>query len=606
MATVFDGFLSLEGGMNGGFKAATLPSTQYAKGLNVICRGGSVRTRPPVSEIDLQFDYDPDELTFGRRKFQGAAIYHAEHASYLCCGIGGHVYLIDPRTRKAHNATLAIGRFSQYADRLYFCQVEKFLIVQDGINAALIVEGLTARQADTSEDEVPTGTIMAYGHGRLFVKVGRRVFKAGDINKANDPDAVLKFTEDTYLAGGGSFSLPAEMGAITGMKFVRNFESGTGNGPLLVFGENGYGSYHVYQSRTNWQDTDIARIEMIGSGAAGPSAMVQMNADVMYRTWTGLRSHTFLEYEAQQKRAFTELSEELRPFLDQETPWLLPYVSMAVFDNRLLFTTVGEKSRALDEEDTVIEDVRFKGIASLDFAPLSGITSASSERSAAWDGVWTGMHPTMIVAGLFGNRERCFVFGKTDEGINVLSELGAGSPGLDNDEVPIACRLYTRAMPFEHFTQEGPRAVPYYFKKLFAANLWILALEEDVAIALSVRPDNRGVFTQVASKTLHAPIRYGTNPPEGVPAIGRAQSRPKFSFHAPSEDSDPVLKRSVLWAAYMEMCIEWTGYLEIMRMGVSAEWEEAKDYSTEEPASPVRFTGVERSDFSYDIRGRTV
>ena len=64
---------------------------------------------------------------------------------------------------------------------MFFTQAENFLIVQDGINAALIIEGTTGRNADPDENEVVTGTIMSYGHGRLFVKTGPRTFKAGDI-----------------------------------------------------------------------------------------------------------------------------------------------------------------------------------------------------------------------------------------------------------------------------------------------------------------------------------------------------------------------------------------------------------------------------------------
>jgi hypothetical protein len=604
MANIYDGLMSAEGGMNGGYKAPLLPENQYAKGINVVCRGGSVKTRPPVQEVGLTFDYVPDEYTFQRRKFQGCTVYHAEHTSYLCCAIGGHVYLINIRTGKTTNVTLPVARFSQYVDRLHFCQVEKYLIVQDGINAALIVEDTNARQADQNESEVVTGTVMAYGHGRLFVKVGARAFRAGDINKPNEPEAVLKFTETTYLAGGGSFSLPVQMGEITAMRFVRNFESGTGNGPLLVFGENGYSSYHVYISRTAWQDQDIARIEMLGQGATGPDALVQMNEDLMYRSWSGLRSHTLLAYESQKKRSFTELAEEIRPFLDQETTWLLPFASMAAFQDRVLFTIAAEKVTALDEEDDEIPDVRFRGLASLDFSTLSGITSMSDKRSAAWDGVWTGFTPTAIVSGLFDGVERCFVFSKTDQGVNALYELGRGLPGLDNAEVPISCRLYTKGMSFKTYTDAGPRALPYEQKKFDQATLYLMGLENDVNISLWLRPDGRGIFTRLASKALHAPVYYDTNPPTGIPEIGGTQSRPKFIFHAPSEASDPYLKKSMLWGGFLEFCIEWSGYLEWMRFGAQCAWESNKDYSTEEPTVPVRFTDVERSDFSYDLQRR--
>jgi len=601
---VYDGFMSQEGGMNGGFRSSLLQETQYHKGLNVTCRGGAVRTRPPVRELTLQFPYSPDQRTFQYRRFQGAYVYHATHASYLCCGIGGNVYFVDVRTGIVTDVSQTTGRFSQYAERLYFCQAEKYLIIQDGINGAIICDGVEARAADNTENEVPRGTIMAYGHGRLFLCTGKNEFIAGDIYKSNEPGSHLKFTETTYLAGGGSFSLPTEMGDITGMTFVRNFESsGTGNGPLLVFGENGYGSYNVYLSRVDWQGTDIARIESIGQGAASASAIVQMNEDVMYRTWTGLRSHTFLENEVSSRRAFTELAEEIRPFLDQETSWMTPYCSAVQFDNRLLFTIIGQKVTALDEDDVEVDDYRFRGIAALDFQPVSGITVVSKNVSAAWDGMWTGMNPTAIVAGLFDQEERCFIFGKTDGGINVLYELKKGS-GMDNGDVPISCRLYTRAMPYKRPSENGMVGIPYRWKTLQKIDMWIREIEGDVELKAWVRPDNRGIFTEMATETVHAPVEDFSNPVIGIPEPGRTQSRPKFTFHAPSWSTDQYQKEGMNHGAFFEFCLEWSGLAEFLRFGTTAVDQEAKDLSTKEPEVAIRFTEFERSDYSYDLQRR--
>ena len=46
---VRDGFLSLAGGMNGGFDISLLEQNTYAKGINLTCRDGIIKTRPSFS-----------------------------------------------------------------------------------------------------------------------------------------------------------------------------------------------------------------------------------------------------------------------------------------------------------------------------------------------------------------------------------------------------------------------------------------------------------------------------------------------------------------------------------------------------------------------------
>jgi len=243
---VYDGFSELHAGMNGNIVLSDIGDKQYLKGINIQCRGGIIKTRPPFYSIPLTFANFGDERIFQYGKFQGAAAYHSMEGAYLVVAVNGNVFMIEPDTGKVANVSTTIAdRFNQYQDRLYFCQVERYMIVQDGVNTPIIIEGTTASKANpAAENQVPVGTIMAYGHGRLFIKVDKNEFIAGDINIPTVPTAVLQFTELATQVP--SFGLPGDLGEITGMAFVQNYATGDGQGPLVVFAQNGFDAFSVY------------------------------------------------------------------------------------------------------------------------------------------------------------------------------------------------------------------------------------------------------------------------------------------------------------------------------------------------------------------------
>jgi len=111
------------------------------------------------------------------------------------------VYLLNPITQVILDMTIVPGIMNGTVDRLHFCQVEQFLVVQDGVGVALIIDDTASAKAVANQ--TPTGTVMCYCHGRLFIKTAARNFIAGNINMPNAPTNVLDFTETQYLAGGG-------------------------------------------------------------------------------------------------------------------------------------------------------------------------------------------------------------------------------------------------------------------------------------------------------------------------------------------------------------------------------------------------------------------
>lgn len=369
------GFVSVLGGMNAAIAPSLLHDTQYAFGLNVTSRGGLLHTRPRFKRLAA---YIP------RGRFQGAFVYNSIEAQYLAVVVSGVLYLIDMGSFRR----IRCWQFP-YTDfeRAYFCQADRYLIVQNGIYSPVecwpvIMDGSAyvdngsvqvlittdgvanwTRLRDVTDynsKRIPIGTYMVYGHGRLFVTVSRlwdngllsgsaqwlpvarnRYFVAGDVIKPDNSDEILAFTETDYLAEGGAMSLPVDSGEITGFQFFRNASTGTGAGELVVFGERGVSAFAVGASRTQWKDVSMAQVLFTQCGAASDRSLVPVNDDIVFRSEDGIR---FVRYSAQQagqaSGALSNLpqSMEVGPILAWDTAFSRRMSSISLVDNRLLTT----------------------------------------------------------------------------------------------------------------------------------------------------------------------------------------------------------------------------------------------------------------------------
>ncbi len=96
MATpiVFDGFLSLEGGVDGGVSPSLIQPNQVASACNYSFRDAFVKTRPPYINLPLTFANDVVESRF-TGKFQGSVFYQSRFGtSGFVLSRGGKLFLI--------------------------------------------------------------------------------------------------------------------------------------------------------------------------------------------------------------------------------------------------------------------------------------------------------------------------------------------------------------------------------------------------------------------------------------------------------------------------------------------------------------------------------
>jgi hypothetical protein len=294
--------------------------------------------------------------------------------------------------------------------------------------------------------ELPAGRMGAYGIGRNWMALtDGKQFVAGDIvggssgTKANNfRDAVLRVTENTYLVGGGYFTVPGSVGDIRAMVFASTLDKSLGQGPLQIFTPNIVFSCNAPVDRATWATitNPILTETLISNGAQGQNSTVPANNDIWYRSIDGFRSLVLAQRQFQQT-GNTPISFEVSRILDLDDDTLLGYSSGIVFDNRLLMTATPTASP---------QGVFHQSLVALNFDPISSI--ASGEAPPIYDGMWTGLNVLQLITGLFSGQQRAFSFSfnVTLGKIELYEILKSPTNNFDNGSVPIVWTLESPVM----------------------------------------------------------------------------------------------------------------------------------------------------------------
>ena len=583
--------------------------------VNTTFRGGRAKTRPGFQQIFLTDDPDyPGSLDlFATGKvtngatgvvtktgnyFQGSFFYVNKTDPGKSCLIavsGGYVFRIAPAlgyvarldidynpgntlipsTFEVPTPPIYISGFRVDATKeVYFCQAEKYLIMQNGVDRPWVWDGdglfqtgvginyLDSTAINMRTASMPIGTHMAYGQGRLFIASPTKdSFQAGDIVfggsteeipisqsiqgpyafistspsqhgfqtgdvvsisghsstpningtwrvlgtnqtgftisagltnggvggqvvKSNEGDEsdLLRFTETRYLNEGGFLQIPSSMGSIRGMAFQPMGDTATGQGDLLVFGEQGVASFAVSTPRDQWKATPgFQRVALSNIGLVSSRTLVPINNDLFFRSLDGLRAYRNARAQ-QDGYNITPLSVELDAILDFDTEGLLSASSAVYFDNRLLFT-VSPRENFYNIESEIIKyrPISFQGIGVLDFNSM-GV--AGDKSPAIFDGVWTGLEVLQLVTGVTNRLPRCFIFSyDTESNSNQLWEnypWALFDYPLGVSQRKIAAAVNTRGFDFQ---------LPWNLKKLERGDMWIGELSGDTSVNVYYRPD---------------------------------------------------------------------------------------------------------------------
>lgn len=601
-------------GMDSSVVPNLVPENGCSMAINTTFRGGRPRTRPGNTQVFLQ---DNPEIAGGLalfnngqvtvsgvnlsvgNYFQGATMYINKDDSarnYLVCGVSGYIVKIDVTTgfvtplNRINNLGVEETSFFRWdaTKRVYFAQAEKYLIIQNNVDKPLIFDGEFLWQVGTGPTgsvgkvaSIPTGNIMAYGQGRLFVALPDRTkFLAGDLvfggsasqvdiststmsatagtktritctstvdfsngdvvtisghsstpdingtwrvsgvtnvsaigsfdinhnaaglaradgsggfatraNSGADSD-LLRFTETTYLAEGGSFQVPSEMGKIRGMIFQPIADTASGQGDLMVFAEAGVVTFGVSAPRSSWKNTPgFQRITLSKIGSICERFLLPVNNDIYFRAADGVRSYRNARAE-QDGFGQLPLSSQVQAFTDFDTESLLEAGSAIYFDNRLHFTVgpiVDLKNITLPSNSPIpTRPTAFEGIGTFDFNSMGG---AGKDKIATWDGLWTGIRVYQLVSGYIDGVPRAFAFVQNKETYeNELWELYPWALydfTLTSSGDRIQCAVETRAYKF---------GSEWSLKKLTRGDLWITDFDGTSLVNVYYKPESSSCY----------------------------------------------------------------------------------------------------------------
>jgi hypothetical protein len=478
--------------------------------------------------------------------------------------------------------------------------------------------------------EVPVGTIMAFGQGRLFVTPpDRTTFEAGDIifgDLLGTDKNLLRFTENQYLAEGGDFSLPATMGRITGMDFIPQQDTTTGQGELMVRGEYGVASFAVSAPRSTWKNTQIQRITFTDIGGVSPNGSAFVNNDVFFRTPHGIQSYRQARADLN-SYGQTLVSSEVSRILDNDNKRLLGGVSAASFNNRVLFTcspvqlprsvqivsltrvglvltvttlvpyemdstarVIISGSETFDGEYVVAstpspttftvallesagaDEVGGSALASFPEAPsfivYRGAVSLDFHALAM-----VGQRSAAAYDGLWTGMNIRTLFGGRNDGVPTLyfvrcdSFLGAtlweSSTYLSPDE--------DRGLPVRQQCLLETRGFdfqkPFTLKKLARADLWVSELRGKVDFKIYYRADNYPCWVEWDEfsfcSLVDEPEINETDPLSPITPRALQQSRTQRRLAAPSDECDPTTKKLLRLGYNFQFRLEWAGVCRI-------------------------------------------
>lgn len=597
-----DGFLSLLGGMHSGIDPLIIGSDSgvYAKGINVTSREGIIQTRPSFVSFN--------QLSNG--KFQGASVWKLDYVDRLVYVIDGVLYSMRMDTKAIINHGLL---FNTTIDRVNFSQAYKWMVIQDGINAPQALEenssGLAVVYSRSSSyldtDSPPAelclvpGTVMTYAHGRIhYVPVnlpaltpsvddsdpdslnsipdildinGRASFVSTDILDIYVPEFVFRMTEHRVLNEGGAIELPAELGYIYGMTYMRNAATGTGNGPLVLLAREGVCAFDVSIPRNEWKQVQIGQVLFSTIGTISPYSVIQINTDIGFIDTEGqLRTIKYESSSVGNSLVNLPMSHELDVFRLADSTPQLPSVSMSYYDSRVTWTMRGSSGPV------------YKALASLDLAKVYNLGGSGSNPS--YDGIWTGFDFQQTITARDANKKwRHFVVVKKGTNENHVFVLDKDAV-KDNDTKPIQSSVWTRYMDF---------GSPVDTKALREIEVWFSEIKTDTTVQVYFRPRGYPSWSLIATKIFEVPG-------------GEPQARRKVSFPVTVEDlgCDPVSEEKLNIATQFQFAIVWTGRLKIDRFRAIATLRAESPVScleVDNPSGVELDAGLQLDDYSYSV-----
>lgn len=557
----------LNDGINSAFRPDQIGQNQAAWAGNATIRDGKARTR----------DYKLIQVaTMPKGLVQGVEYFSLDTGMFVA-SIWGQLWRIIPSGNgMAVEQVPVTSRNSALNLQAWMCETSGSFVIQDNESAPIIYDGSTTRRSNFLANEVPIGSAMAYGNGRLAVVTNGRFLQVGNITSSKF-QSELQFTETTYLSGGGAFFFPIP---INGLAFLPVNNTATGFGSLIIFG-NRYANSLGLQitNRELWdQIPGFEQVLLPQIGAAGQGPIVLVNQDIYWRSPIGdIWSLRSAEWDALSP-GNAPVSREVARVTDYETQSLLPLSSGIFFNNRILFLANPIHNR--------FGGASYQSIISLDAAPLATMRGKSPP---AYDGVATGLQFTSLFAGQINNTERAFTISTDPDGENRLWEIVpqaqddafffcSGSTLLSSGSTYISSGstvLVANPVTSYYETRRFDFGLPGQKKQIMRCDLWPTDIQDEATISVYWRADNRTQWNFWGDLTVCAQMTNNDGQWQDLAQQERGQV---ITLSAPG-GNDQIDNQALTVGFGFQVRISWNGYLLMDRIQLWARPLDQSAYS---------------------------
>jgi hypothetical protein len=442
--------------------------------------------------------------------YGGSFVYRPDGGGtpYLITVMGGHVWRVDPDDpASATDLSAAFSKPLPITERCFFCQAERWLIIQagDGITLPLFWDGTTLSQSIGIVDplatpatgphvnELPAATAMCYYMGRVWYAQNRTV-SAGDIvggasaYPAPGPpyyglkDSVLCVQENPLCVGGDGFTVPTHAGNIRGLSYAANINTMLGQGNLYIGTTEEIYQLQVPVTRGDWinasaQNQPLMTVAVAGAGWVSDRSIVQANSDLFFQTIEPAIRSLALAIRNFGQWGNVPLSINEYRMVQFNDRRYLRFASGVLFDNRVLQTALPYDCGY---------GIAHKALAPLNFdviSSLSGQVSASAgvlSSYPAWEGMWEGLNILEILSGDFGGLQRALmlVWSDANQAIEVWEVSHDGRYDKEANRV-----VWYVEFPAFTFGAELD------LKRMVSGEVWIDRLWGEAILKIEWRPD---------------------------------------------------------------------------------------------------------------------
>lgn len=521
-----------------------LPDSVAAEALNRMFRRGIDQTRPPFNEVEVIANDGVDQSVvddWNTGNFQGAMPYlsispNTNDGIVFSCK--GSIYFFTIKNNVAYINLVATGNDPTFL-HTWFVQAEDWIYVQNGYQDPIAWNGVignAAERLNPLKKEMPIGTIMAYSNGRVFVSDAKNNIYASDIifgNGFTDTRNTRFFTETTYWAEGGSFTPPANLGQITGMRAMPTLNlNERGQGPLVIFCQYGAFAINTLEPRANWKDAQIQKTTLLGRGNLSPWSITGVNSEVFFRSTDGWSLYNNSEIDFNQSLSFRKLSREVNKWVDQDTPYLRQYASAMFFDNRLIATV----SPYISSDPSTFTKQGFhrphRGMIVCDLDQTS-MTAPDASLSFRWNGLWTGPQPTQLLTAYIQGQQRAFCFSYDADGKNHLFELLVD--GVDDSTNTYQKKIKSYKITKRQDFRESGATNHFQRKQLNGGDMWLSNAPERCTVEVLYRPDSYPCWNTLMDKVAVGCDDCTPSQTDCIPQVSQGRYR-RLVFESPNPD----------------------------------------------------------------------